>query len=223
QLCNLLKEFLADEGFQLEACHNGNEGVGKACEGNFTLVILDVMLPGCSGFEVLQKIRKQSDVPVLMLTARGDEVDRIVGLEVGADDYLAKPFNPRELIARIRAILRRTKHDEPKPLSGNETKRLCVGDVEMDFAARRVTKGGRAIDLTAVEFTLLKVLLTSVGSVVSREDLNRAVLGRDYSPLDRSIDVHISKLRKKLKGDADGADVIKAIRGEGYIYCEAIL
>lgn len=220
ELCNLLTEFLIDEGFHVEACHNGNEGVAKACAGTYTLIVLDVMLPGCNGFEALQKIRKQSEVPVLMLTARGDEVDRIVGLEIGADDYLAKPFNPRELIARIRAVLRRTRKDAdaPRPAAGSEKKRLRVGDLEMDIAARRVVQQGKVIDLTAVEFALLKVLLLSAGNVVSREELNRAVLGRNYSPLDRSIDVHISKLRKKVKGLPGAADAIKAIRGEGYVF-----
>ncbi|MFZ1986480.1 MAG: response regulator transcription factor [Desulfatitalea sp.] len=218
ELCNLLKEFLIDEGFHVEACHNGNEGVAKACAGTYALIILDVMLPGCNGFEALQRIRKQSEVPVLMLTARGDEVDRIVGLEIGADDYLAKPFNPRELIARIRAVLRRTRNAAPRLAAGSEKKRLRVGDLEMDIAARRVVQHGKEIDLTAVEFTLLKVLLLSAGNVVSREELNRAVLGRDYSPLDRSIDVHISKLRKKVKGESGAADAIKAIRGEGYVF-----
>lgn len=218
ELCNLLKEFLTDEGFQVEACHNGNEGVAKACAGSYALIVLDVMLPGCNGFEALQRIRKRSEVPVLMLTARGDEVDRIVGLEIGADDYLAKPFNPRELIARIRAVLRRTRIEAPPLAAGSEQKRLRVGDLEMDVAARRVVKQGREIDLTAVEFALLKVLLLSAGQVVSREALNRAVLGRDYSPLDRSLDVHISKLRKKVKGETGSADAIKSVRGEGYVF-----
>jgi two-component system response regulator CpxR len=175
ELCALLEEFLIDEGFGLKTCHNGLEGVAEANSGSYSLVILDVMLPGCNGFEALQKIRKQSDVPVLMLTARGDEVDRIVGLR--------------------------------------------VGDLEMDMVARRVFRLGEEIELTAVEFTLLKTLVLSAGEVVGREDLNRAVLGRDYSPEDRSIDVHVSKLRKKLGSPAKGkGDLIKAIRGEGYLY-----
>ncbi|MDA8140522.1 MAG: response regulator transcription factor [Desulfobacteraceae bacterium] len=218
ELCNLLTEYLTDESLQVEACHNGLEGVAKVSAGHYALVILDVMLPGCSGFEALQKIRKQSDVPVLMLTARGDEVDRIVGLEIGADDYLAKPFNPRELIARIRAILRRTRGNETVCSPAADKKRITVGDLEMDISARRVTQAGRVIDLTAVEFTLLKILVLSAGQVVSRETLNQAVLGRDYSPLDRSIDVHISKLRKKLRAEADASEVIKSVRGEGYVY-----
>ena len=218
ELCALLKEYLTDEGFQLDTCHNGTDGVGLACSGDYALIVLDVMLPGGNGFEVLQKIRKHSEVPVLMLTARSDEVDRIVGLEIGADDYLGKPFNPRELVARIRAILRRMNKDGGTQGQGAERKRLCVGEIEMELLSRRVLRGGVQIDLTAVEFNLLKALLASAGEVVSREELNQIVLGRAYSPDDRSIDVHVSKLRKKL-GSATGAfNPIKSIRGEGYVY-----
>jgi DNA-binding response OmpR family regulator len=213
-----LKEYLADEGFDLEICHEGIAGSEKALSQEHDLIILDVMLPGCSGFEVLKKIRKQSEVPVLMLTARGDEVDRIVGLEIGADDYLGKPFNPRELVARIRAIFRRTQPQENDPDSSMEPSRWCVDDVELELNTRRVFKQGRIIALTAVEFNLLKVLLRSAGTVVSREELNHAVLGRSYSPYDRSIDVHVSKLRKKLGEKVGQAERIQAIRGEGYLY-----
>lgn len=218
ELCALLEEFLVEEGFQVEMRHNGVEGAEAACTGNYALVVLDVMMPGCNGFEALQKIRKQNDTPVLMLTARSDEVDRIVGLEMGADDYLAKPFNPRELVARIRAIFRRTRALEPLKERQSEIRKILIGDLEMDPATRRVFRQGQAIDLTAVEFNLLHTLLLSAGKVVSRENLNQAVLGREYSPLDRSIDVHVSKLRKKLKiGDQDD-EMIKAIRGEGYFF-----
>jgi DNA-binding response OmpR family regulator len=218
ELCVLLKEYLADEGFDLETCHEGLSGSEQALSQKYDLIILDVMLPGCNGFEVLKKIRKQSDVPVLMLTARGDEVDRIVGLEIGADDYLGKPFNPRELVARIRAIFRRTRSQDGDPGASAELSRRCVDDVELELNTRRVFKQGQAIDLTAVEFNLLKVLLQSAGTVVSREDLNQAVLGRSYSPYDRSIDVHISKLRKKLGEKVGQVERIQAIRGEGYLY-----
>jgi two-component system response regulator CpxR len=222
ELCTLLEEFLTEEGFSLKACHNGIEGLAEVESGQYALVILDVMLPGCNGFEVLQKIRKQSDVPVLMLTARGDEVDRIVGLEIGADDYLPKPFNPRELVARIRAIFRRIKSDSGHPTSAKDIKNISVGDLHMDVATRSVSRQGEEIELTAVEFTLLKTLLLAAGQVISREDLIRAVLGRDYSPLDRSIDVHVSKLRKKLGAPVKGKeDLIKSIRGEGYLFATA--
>jgi DNA-binding response OmpR family regulator len=218
ELCSLLKEYLADEGFDLETCHEGLSGAERALSQKHDLIILDVMLPGCNGFEVLKRIRKQSNVPVLMLTARGDEVDRIVGLEIGADDYLGKPFNPRELVARIRAIFRRTQSQDGGPDAATEPSRLCVDDVVLELNTRCVFKQGQAIELTAVEFNLLKVLMQTAGTVVSREELNRAVLGRSYSPYDRSIDVHISKLRRKLGEKVGQAELIQAIRGEGYLY-----
>ncbi len=219
ELCALLEEYLADEGFNLETCHDGLLGLERALSGQHALIILDVMLPGCNGFEVLKQLRKQSDVAVLMLTARGDEVDRIVGLEIGADDYLGKPFNPRELVARIRAIIRRQHTPDGVVNTSAASSKLCVDDIELEPSTRRVLKNGHAIDLTAVEFNLLRVLLQSAGAVVSREDLNQAVLQREYSPYDRSIDVHVSKLRKKLGDKVGEADRIQAIRGEGYLYC----
>ena len=218
ELCALMEEYLADEGFSLETCHEGLLGLERALSGRHDLVILDVMLPGCNGFEVLKQLRQKSDVPVLMLTARGDEVDRIVGLEIGADDYLGKPFNPRELVARMRAIFRRLRIQENGSDAVAVPSKLCVDDIELEPSTRRVLKKGTAIDLTAVEFNLLTVLLQSAGKVVSREELNREVLGREYSPYDRSIDVHISKLRKKIGDKVGQADRIQAIRGEGYLY-----
>ncbi len=218
ELCALLSEYLEDEGFDLETSHDGVEGLDKALTGTYALVILDVMLPSCNGFEVLKKIRRQSDLPVLMLTARGDEVDRIVGLEIGADDYLAKPFNPRELIARMRAIFRRTQSTPDGPIKSPAAIKLCVDDIELDMNARTVFKNSKPVDLTATEFNLLHALLQSAGKVISREDLNKAVLQREYSPLDRSIDVHISKLRKKLSAAGDRTEHIKSIRSEGYLY-----
>jgi len=218
ELCALLTEYLADEGFELETRHEGPSGLARALSREHDLIILDVMLPGCNGFEVLRKIRKQSDVPVLMLTARGDEVDRIVGLEIGADDYLGKPFNPRELVARLKAIFRRTQPQEGESEATAEPTKWCVDDIELEGRTRRVFKQGEAIDLTAVEFNLLRVLLQSAGSVVSRETLNQEVLGRAYTAYDRSIDVHISKLRKKLGEKVGQVERIQAIRGEGYLY-----
>jgi two-component system response regulator CpxR len=218
ELCALMQEFLSDEGFDFETCHNGLLGVEKALSQKYDLIILDVMLPGCNGFEVLKKIRKQSNVPVLMLTARGDEVDRIVGLEIGADDYLGKPFNPRELVARIRAIFRRTQEPNEDSKAVDAPSKWCVDDIELELHTRRVFRQGQVIELTAVEFNLLKALLQSAGVVVSRETLNHEVLGRAYSPYDRSIDVHVSKLRKKLGEKIGQADRIQAIRGEGYLY-----
>jgi two-component system response regulator CpxR len=175
------------------------------------------MLPAMQGFEVLRQIRAQSPIPVLMLTARGDDLDRILGLELGADDYLPKPFNPRELAARIRAILRRAK-PQPSELAPQLPEPILLGDLELDNAARVVRRGGEPLNLTTVEFQLLEVLLRAAGQVVTREVLVRDVLGREFSPFDRSIDVHVSNLRKKLGPHPDGTERIKGVRGFGYLY-----
>jgi len=217
ELCSLVAEYLKPEGFQVEAVHDGKAGLARALNGDYLLVVLDVMLPGLNGFDVLRKIRDSSRMPVLLLTARGEDVDRIVGLEIGADDYLPKPFNPRELVARIRAILRRTnvkEGDTPVPDV------IKVGDVELDPATRSVLHNGKPVDLTSVEFGLLQVLLREAGRVVTREALVDEVLGRKFSPFDRSIDMHVSKVRKKL-GDSDSEDHIKTVRGAGYIFAAA--
>jgi DNA-binding response OmpR family regulator len=216
ELCDLVKEFLQPEGLQVEAMHNGNRGLERALSGEHALVVLDVMLPGMNGLDVLRKLRASSTVPVLLLTARGQDVDRIVGLELGADDYLPKPFNPRELVARIRAILRRTRGEAPEKQAPQTSVR--VGDVELNPATRIVLRGGEAVDLTAVEFNLLDVLLREAGRVVTRDELAKIALGRLFSPYDRSIDMHISKLRKKLGEDGKGGERIKTVRGVGYIY-----
>ncbi|HYL95853.1 MAG TPA: response regulator transcription factor [Terriglobales bacterium] len=216
ELCDLVKEFLQPEGLQVEAVHNGNRGLERALSGEHALVVLDVMLPGMNGLDVLRKLRASSTVPVLLLTARGQDVDRIVGLELGADDYLPKPFNPRELVARIRAILRRTRGEGTEKQAPQTSVR--VGDVELNPATRTVLRGGEAVDLTAVEFNLLDVLLREAGRVVTRDELAKIALGRLFSPYDRSIDMHISKLRKKLGEDGKGGERIKTVRGVGYIY-----
>jgi DNA-binding response OmpR family regulator len=216
ELCSLVGEYLEPEGFKVEFAYQGERGLERALSGEHLLVVLDVMLPGMNGLDVLRRLRSTSRIPVLLLTARGEDVDRIVGLEIGADDYLPKPFNPRELVARIRAILRRTQEEK------NDEKRipemLRVGDVELDPATRTVREKGKPIELTSVEFNLLQVLLQEAGRVVTREFLVDAVLSRKFSPFDRSIDMHVSKIRKKL-GDADGGiDHIKTVRGVGYIF-----
>jgi two-component system response regulator CpxR len=218
-LCELVTEYLEPLGFQIESVHRGDAGAERALAGKHSLVVLDVMLPGLNGFEVLRRIRAESRIPVLMLTARGDDVDRIVGLEIGADDYLPKPFNPRELTARIRAILRRTKSEEHgQPAAA---KKLNVADVELDSGTRTISRAGENVELTAVEFDLLEKLLRAAGRIVTREELSKQVLGRSASPFDRSIDMHISNLRKKL-GPAPGAtERIKTVRGVGYIYAQA--
>src|SRR5579863_1378656 len=216
ELCGLVGEYLKPEGFQIEAVHDGTRGLERALNGDYLLIVLDVMLPGLNGFDLLRRLRVASKTPVLLLTARGEDVDRIVGLEIGADDYLPKPFNPRELVARIRAILRRTQEEK------NDEKRipemLRVGDVELDPATRTVREKGKPIELTSVEFNLLQVLLQEAGRVVTREFLVDAVLSRKFSPFDRSIDMHVSKIRKKLGDSDNGSDHIKTVRGVGYIF-----
>ena len=214
ELCELVSEYLTVEGFEVAAVNDGESGLEAADSGKYDLAILDVMLPKMNGFEVLRHIRQKSKLPVLMLTARGDDMERIVGLEIGADDYLPKPFNPRELVARLRAILRRvgdgTERDGSEPVH--------VDDVELNPASRLATVGGEDLALTSVEFDLLNALLKSAGTIVRKEDLSEEVLGRKLSPFDRSLDMHISNLRKKLGTRDDGTDRIKTIRSVGYIY-----
>jgi DNA-binding response OmpR family regulator len=215
ELCHLVAEYLQAEGFTIEYVHDGEGGLKKAKSGDYLLAVLDVMLPGMNGFDVLRQIRATSRLPVLLLTARGEDVDRIVGLEIGADDYLPKPFNPRELVARIRAVLRRTRAEGSSSATAPDLVR--VGDVELDPATRSVRLEGKPVDLTSVEFNLLEVLLREAGRVVPRERLVNAVLSRKFSPFDRSIDMHVSKVRKKL-GDTDNDEHIKTVRGVGYIF-----
>ncbi len=219
ELCALLTDYLTPEGLKVEAVHDGEQGADRALSGDHALVVLDVMLPGISGFDVLRRIRAGSTVPVLMLTARGDDVDRIVGLEMGADDYLPKPFNPRELVARIRAIQRRVEPRLKRETGpGKAAERVVVGDVQLDPRARMVLQRGHTVALTSVEFALLEVLLRAAGQVVTREDLAMDVLGRRLSPYDRSIDVHISSLRRKLGHLVGEMERIKTVRGTGYLY-----
>ncbi len=214
ELCDLLQEYLEPEGFEIQTVHDGKKGLEKALSESFDLLVLDIMLPGQNGFEVLRQLRNSSEVPVIMLTARGEDVDRIVGLEMGADDYLPKPFNPRELTARIRSILRRSRNT---PAEGEEGV-LAVGDVKLYTGSRSVLREGEEIRTTGVEFRFLQMLLEHAGHIVSRQDLARKVLERSYSPFDRSVDVHISNIRKKLGPLPEGEERIKTIRGEGYLY-----
>jgi len=214
ELCKLVARFLSAEGFRVETVRTSGQGVERALSGDHALIVLDVMLPGIDGFEVLRRIRAESRTPVLMLTARGDDLDRILGLEIGADDYLPKPFNPRELAARIRAILRRvnarsTTHGDSAPLT--------LGDLELNPGSRVVRLGAAVLNLTTVEFDLLEKLVKSAGRVVGREELVGEVLGREFSPFDRSIDTHICNLRKKVGVYSDGTERIKGVRGVGYI------
>lgn len=218
-LCDLLNDLLTRDGFKVESVHNGTDGVEQAISGRHALAVLDVMLPGINGFEVLRRIRALSRIPVLMLTARGEDVDRIVGLEIGADDYLPKPFNPRELIARIRAVLRRM---EAGPRYQAETGRLIIDDLELVPGTRTVRCSGQHVELTSVEFSILETLLRQAGKVVNRNDLTRQAMGRDASVYDRSVDVHMSSLRKKLGQRADKQERIKTVRNIGYLYSAEI-
>lgn len=210
ELCTLLEELLSREGFSTECEHDGRRGLDRALKGGFDLAILDVMLPGLDGFEILRRLRAESGVPVLMLTARGEDLDRISGLEMGADDYLAKPFNTRELVARIRAILRRL--ERPPSQEGP----LEVNGVRIDPGTREAWAGGKRIELTTFEFDILELLMRSAGKVVSRDDLMEHLYHRKATAFDRSADMHVSHLRKKLE---TGGPLIKTIRGAGYQFC----
>src|SRR3984893_15768338 len=216
-LCHLVKQYLEPEGFTLSVVHTGGDGAKTAIEGNHDLIVLDVMLPDGKVFDVLREIRMRVRTPVLMLTAKGDEFDRILGLELGADDYLPKPFSPRELIARISAILRRSGWQS----ESNTTSRppmIRSGDIELDLATRTVSKAGEPLRLTSAEFDILRAFFETPGQVLTRESLVEHVLDRKFSPFDRSIDLHISNLRRKLGLHADGTERIRSVRGVGYLY-----
>jgi DNA-binding response OmpR family regulator len=211
ELSEILTEYFAAEGFDVESAHDGVRGLERARSGEHAIVILDLLLPGLRGLDVLRQLRTDSNIPVLILTARGEDVDRIVGLELGADDYLAKPFNSRELMARVRAILRRARPQD----AGT---RIDVGDVTLDPVTRQAWRDGHPLSLTMAEFVLLEAFLRHAGQVLSRERIAEQVLGRRLASFDRSIDVHVSNLRKKL-GDATGTrEHIRAVRGEGYVF-----
>ncbi len=211
ELCRLLNERLSTEGFTIEAVHDGPRGLKRALSKEHALVVLDLMLPGMSGLDVLRSLRAQSPVPVLILTARGEDIDRILGLEIGADDYVSKPFNPRELIARIRAILRRAV----RPAVAASP--LVVGDLRLDLAAREAWLDRTLLNVTSAEFTLLEAFLRDAGRILTREHLTETVLGRKLGPFDRVIDVHVGNLRRKL-GPVQNGERIKTVRGSGYIF-----
>lgn len=211
QLGSMLGDYFVTDRLELVVSTSGEEGLQKVGADNFDLLILDIMLPGLSGLEVLQRVRRSSDVPVIMLTARGDDVDRIIGLEFGADDYLPKPFNPRELVARIKAILRRSQRN------GGDTTRLELGGIELDLRTHRVTVGGNDVRVTGTEFEILRCLLETPGKVVSKEQLSERALGRRLMPYDRSIDTHISNLRGKLERSGSRETTIQNQRGVGYL------
>lgn len=211
-LCHMLTEYLGRYGFAVVSAHRGDVGVEKVRHGRWSIVLLDVMLPGIDGFEVLKQIRTFSSISVLLLTARGDEIDRIVGLEIGADDYVAKPFNARELLARMRAVLRRASAAS----SPGTANLLSRGDLILDPATRTVTQAGREVGLTDIEFALLETLMQRSGVVIERDELAKAVLGRPLNPFDRSLDMHVSRLRRKLAAPGQKVEVVQTIRGSGY-------
>ncbi|TVT45316.1 MAG: response regulator transcription factor [Denitromonas halophila] len=212
ELSAMLKEYLAQEGFEATTVADGEAGVAEALSGNYAIAVLDVMMPRLNGVDALRRIRQESRMPVLMLTARGDDVDRIVGLELGADDYVPKPCSPRELVARLRAILRRTAM--PKPTT--DADEFTVGPLRLWPARREAQWAGEALTLTSTEFTLLEVLVAAAGHVVSKNTLSEKALGRPLARFDRSIDVHVSSLRHKLAPRDDGRSWIQTVRGQGY-------
>jgi len=217
ELCQLLKQLLIMEGYDVTTCHDGLDGLATAQTEQHDLLLLDVMLPQLNGFDVLKTLRQTSELPVLMLTAKGDEIDRVIGLEFGADDYLAKPFNDRELLARIKAILRRTAQNKHQEIQ----QKLALGDISLNQGCQEARCGDIVLDLTGTEFMLLVELVNNVGELLNKNDLNLKVLGKRLQAFDRSLDMHMSNLRKKLPPRADGRPRIKTVRGHGYIWIES--
>ncbi|GLO16606.1 DNA-binding response regulator [Pseudomonas putida] len=215
ELTEMLSLYLAREGFQATAVDTGEEGEAQALSGNYQAVVLDVMLPGISGIEVLRRVRARSQVPVLLLTARGDNIDRIAGLELGADDYVPKPSSPGELVARLRAILRRVQPQQVGEASAPEQVR--TGALKMWPGRREAHWGDVSLELTGSEFSLLEALARQAGQLVSKQDLSLNALGRPLTRYDRRIDVHVSSIRQKLGPRADGSSWIQSVRGMGYM------
>jgi len=213
ELCAMMKEFFAEAGHRLDCAYNGRDGLACALNGPYDLAILDVMLPVFDGLTLLRQLRRRKDLPVIMLTARVQQPDRILGLNAGADDYLPKPFDPDELLARIRAVLRRTDAANRKIDAV-----LTVGDIKLNPTTREARIGGSPVELTEVEFDLLEMLMRSAGRIVSRDEITLALFEREATPYDRFLDVHISHLRKKLDG---GRKLIRAVRGVGYVFTGA--
>jgi DNA-binding response OmpR family regulator len=214
-LCALLADYLSLEGFAIEAQHDGAEAVQHCRHNQYEAIILDIMLPGMQGLDVLRKLREFTHTPVLMLTARGEDTDRILGLEMGADDYLAKPCNPRELAARLRAILRRSETGREKLAAEH----ISVGLTELNSTNRNASYDGQSLNLTSAEFNVLHALLSHAGQVVDKESISKQALGRSLSAYDRSVDVHVSKIRKKFAA-AGGDNLIISVRGVGYQFAQ---
>jgi DNA-binding response OmpR family regulator len=220
KLCRLIKDYLEPMGYDVDAAHTGTHGLEMVLAGDFHVVILDVMMPEMDGFEVLKRLRKESDIPVLMLTARGDETDRIVGLEMGADDYLPKTFSTRELLARLRAVTRRSFKSERRPAPKAVEQALILGDLQISPSSRTARLGDELLNLTPIEFDLLMCLAKAAGRVLTRDQLLDAVSGRSYDVFDRSVDVHISSLRRKLGDDSRNPKFIKTVRSAGYMFMD---
>lgn len=217
ELCELLVRYLQREGLDVDQVHTGPEGLQQSLAQSYDAMILDIMLPGMTGLEVLTELRKTSQLPVVMLTAKGDEMDRIVGLEIGADDYLPKPCNPRELIARLRAVLRRTQADikvQPDDV-------IHIDELEIDHSQHHVLKNDKALELTVTEYNILNTLVSHLGKVVEKNQLAEEAMSRSLTLFDRSLDMHLSNLRKKLGSHENGQARIKTIRGVGYMYVTA--
>jgi two-component system response regulator CpxR len=212
ELCSLMTAFFSQHGFFVESVYDGRRALARALEGDFDIVLLDVMLPGLDGFDVLHQLRQRSGVPVIMLTARTDQADRIHGLNTGADDYLPKPFGPEELLARIRAVLRRSA-----PASRLNQQLLEGAGIRLDSATRQAWRDDTRLDLTSIEFDILSLLMRSAGRAVSRDEIAGVLYQREASPYERSIDVHVSHLRRKL--EHKGHSVIRTVRGIGYLFC----
>jgi len=213
ELCGMMREFFTEEGHRLDCAYNGREGLTAALNNAYDLVILDLMLPVIDGFELLQRLRRRKDLPIIMLTARVQQQDRIRGLDSGADDYLPKPFDPDELLARIRAVLRRSES-----LTRAEAQEIVIGNIRVNPTSREAWLNDDPVELTATEFDLLEMLMRSPGRVVSRDEITAALFEREATPYDRFLDVHISHLRKKLE---EGRSLIRTVRGVGYVFTGA--
>ncbi|KPH89713.1 chemotaxis protein CheY [Pseudoalteromonas undina] len=216
-LCELLGEYLSAQGFSVQTSHDGQQGLELALQNDYALILLDVMLPSIDGFEVLKQLRQSKLTPVIMLTAKGEDFDRIFGLELGADDYIPKPFNHRELLARVKAITRRIEHINS--VSNNTNKKLSLNGITINFAAREASINNTPLTLTGTEYEILALLIKHAPDVISKEQISEDVLGRRLASFDRSIDMHVSNIRKKIAEHIEG-DKIKTMRGTGYVFIQ---
>ena len=216
-LCELLSEYLSAQGFSVQTSHDGQQGLDLALQNDYALILLDVMLPSIDGFEVLKQLRQSKLTPVIMLTAKGEDFDRIFGLELGADDYIPKPFNHRELLARVKAITRRIEHINS--VSNNTNKKLSLNGITINFAAREASINNSPLTLTGTEYEILALLIKHAPDVISKEQISEDVLGRRLASFDRSIDMHVSNIRKKIAEHIEG-DKIKTMRGTGYVFIQ---